>query len=425
MLENWKQKIIAVVESVHRWFFGHEMSDEMRKFLKNLSWSFFGGIIASGVMLILTILAGKKLGPEGFGQYNSLLSFATALSFLFLLGSDTGSVRYLSDKSYQKDKGKILTTSLVIVLIQSILFGLIVYVFSDFIIKSFSLNKNILIFGMMLSFILAVKSLTDGYLRSFHLIKRQGIIRILDAFISISSFLLFYYILNKIIYHFYAVAILCGAIFFIIVSLITLRKNFGKISFRSAKVLFRYNKFLLIGSVGGIIISLEKYFIGRYLGIYELGIYSAYYAASFLIISNLGSIFMNVFWPSTIKEKESMKIIAQKLDVLFLKTFPCWIIFSVSFVSLLIIFLGKDYPFNLTYVFLISVSSFLAFVFSTFLSLLNIDRIKEAVVISFSCYVFLILSIIVFKNIYGYLISQIFLYLVFYLIIKKRLTIDF
>lgn len=40
MINNLKLKLITLTEAVHRRVFGHEMSDEMRKFLKNLSWSF-------------------------------------------------------------------------------------------------------------------------------------------------------------------------------------------------------------------------------------------------------------------------------------------------------------------------------------------------------------------------------------------------
>jgi O-antigen/teichoic acid export membrane protein len=425
MLFKIKKKLINLINFLHRIIFGHEMSLEMKKFIKNLSWSFFGGFISAGIMLILTILAGRKLGPEGFGQYNSLLSFATALTFFFLLGNDSGSVRYLSDEKNKKEKKEILSTSLIIVMAQSVIFGLLAFVFSDAIIRKFSLDSNVLIFGVILALVLATKSLFDGYLRSFHLIKKQSGIRIVDAFLSIFFFFLFYYFFKKTEYYYYVVAISCGAIFFILVSVFILRENFGKFSVKSVRELFNYNKFLIIGAIGGIIMSLEKYFIGKYISIYELGVYSAYYAASFLIISNLGAIFMNVFWPSAIKERKSMNIIVEKLNVLFLKVFPFWFVFATGFVSLVVIFMGEGYAFNWVYVFLISVSSFMSFVFSTFLGLLKIDRIKESVIVSILCYILLIASIVIFKSILYYIISQILLYSIFYIIIKKRLSIDF
>lgn len=405
---------------VHWRIFGEEMSDEMRNFLGHLSWSFFGGFVAAGIMLILTIIAGRLFGPDAFGQYNSLLSFAIALSFFFLLGNNSSSVRYLSDKKYENNKKEILTTSALLVLFQVIIIGFIFFIFFNFIKTRFLIGNDILIIGFFFSFILAIKNLMDGYLRSFSLIRKQSIIRIFDSIIALSSFILFYN-LQKTEYYFYAISVSLGAVFFIGTSFFFIFGNFGKFNFRSVKLLFHYNKFLMIGSLGGTIISLEKYFIGKYIGMYELGIYSAYYAASFLIIANLGSIFMNVFLPNSIKEKENMHIISKKMNMLFLRVFPFWIIFGTGFVSLMIIFMGKGYPLNIYYAFLIEGSSFLAFVFSTFISLLNIDHIKESVLISTICYIFIIISIILFRNILYYLVSQMCLYFIFYLIAKKRL----
>jgi len=425
MISNAKKKLMTIAESLHRRVFGHEMSEEMRKFLGNLSWSFFGGIIASGVMLIVTILAGKKLGPEGFGQYNSLLSFATAMTFLFLLGNDTGSVRYLSDREHQNKKGEILTTSLIMVLMQALIFGLLLFLFFDFIKHKFSFDDSFLFLGLVFSLLLSLKSLLDGYLRSFHLIKKQSIVRIVDSLLVIVSFLFFYYYLGRTEYYFYAVSISIGVTTFIVLGFILISNNFAKFSFAQVKFLFNYNKFLIFGSIAGFVMSLERYFIGKYIGTYELGIYSAYYVASFLIISNLGGIFMNVFWPAAIKEKNNLKVILDKLNSLFLKSFPFWILFNSIFVFAVIFFMGKNYVFNSLYVILFPISSFVAFSFSTFISVLNIDRIKESVVISFFCYFILLILIATLQNIMYYLVGQIFIYLIFSWIVQKRLNISF
>lgn len=413
------------IKTLHINIFGHEMSDTMKDFLKNLSWSFFGGISAAVIMFVLNLLAGRKLGPNAFGQYNSLLSFATALTFLFLLGNDISSVRYLADRNYEKSKEEIFTTSIILVLIQSIVFGFVFYIFFDFIKTKFSLSDNTLSLGIAFSFVLAFKSLFDGYLRAFNLIKKQSFIRIFDAVLAISFFSYFYYFLDKTEYYFYVIAISLGSFFFISFSLFILFGNLRKFSFKMARLLFGYNKFLILGAAIGFVISLEKYFIGKYMGIYELGIYSAYHAASFLIISNIGAVFMNVFWPSSITEKKNLKAILKKLNILFLKAFPVWIILNSLFVFMAIYFMGKNYPLNIVYIILFAVDAFLSFAFSIFNGLLKINRIKEFVLISYLCYTSLIILIIMSQNILYYLVGQIFVYVVFCLISNKRLQKDF
>jgi len=66
-----KSRAISFTEVLHRRIFGHEMSDVMRKFLSNLSWSFFGGVASSVIMALVTILAGKNLGAVSFGEFYS------------------------------------------------------------------------------------------------------------------------------------------------------------------------------------------------------------------------------------------------------------------------------------------------------------------------------------------------------------------
>lgn len=418
-------RIFFIVGIIHKSIFGHEMSEAMKGFLKNLSWSFFGGVTAAGIMFLLTIVAGRTLGPEAFGQYNSLLSFATALSIFFLLGNDVSSVRYLADKQYENKREEIFTTALVVVLFQSVFFSLIYYIFFDFIKEKFALGNELLLTGIIFSFLLAIKSLFDGFLRAFHLIKKQGFIRIFDASLALFSFLLFYHFLHRTDYFFYVVSVSLGLFSFSILSLFLLFGNFKRFSFKMLKLLFEYNKYLILGTVAGFIVSLEKYFIGRYTGTYELGVYSAYHAASFLIIANIGSVFTNVFWPSSVTEKKSLEAISTKLDILFLKIFPLWAVFNFFFIYIVIIFMGESYPLDYVYIVLFAVNSFLSFAFSTINGLLKVNRVMEFVVTSSLCYLSLILLIVVFKSVLAYLIGQIFVYIAFYLISKRRLRKDF
>jgi len=47
MVSYIKNKSISIAEVLHLRIFGHEMSEEMRKFIGNLGISFFGGAISS------------------------------------------------------------------------------------------------------------------------------------------------------------------------------------------------------------------------------------------------------------------------------------------------------------------------------------------------------------------------------------------
>ena len=94
-----KQRLFQIAEIIHLRVFGHAMSDEMRKFLGNLSWSFFGGIIAAGIMFAVNILAGRWLGPEEYGKYHIVLALGQVFVIPMLMGMNTSAAYHIAKTS--------------------------------------------------------------------------------------------------------------------------------------------------------------------------------------------------------------------------------------------------------------------------------------------------------------------------------------
>ncbi len=215
MIAMVKTKLVNLAEVIHLRIFGHEMSEVMREFLGNLSWSFFGGIIAVAIMFTVNILAGRWLGPLGYGQYNYVLSFATVSMFIFLLGNNSSGVRYISDVRYRDEKDSILTASLVLSLIQATAFLVAIILFKDLIFERYDIGKNTVYLIFIFGFILSFKDLFDSFLRALNLIKKQSYIKVVDAILVFTSFLFFFFIQNDFSYIFYVYSFLLGGTFFI------------------------------------------------------------------------------------------------------------------------------------------------------------------------------------------------------------------
>ncbi len=412
MIKKGKQKLMKIAEVVHLKFFGHPMSDTMREFLGNLSWSFFGGIIAAGIMFVVQILAAKWLGPEEFGKYNALLSFATAFSFFFLLGSDIGSVRFLSDKEYKKEQKDILATTLFIVSIQILIVGVILFLIKDIAIKYFSVGKIFVTLGFFWAVINAYKSIFDGYFRSLALIKRQSIIRIISALLVGGFFVLTYIFCGETSYIFYVYAMIFGTLSFIFIGGILAFRDIGKIKWQNIKLLFGYNKFVIIVSVGGFLMGLEKLLIGKFIGITELGVYSAYFAASFFVINILGGIFLNIFWPQLIAQKDAIPVVIKKLIIIFKWIIIPWVVLDTIFIFLYMHFLGVQYSFELGMAIAFSVVAFFSFVTGVYFSILNIDYIKITAIGSLIVATGNIMLIYISENITMYMVYRIFFYVI-------------
>ena len=178
---------------------------------------------------------------------------------------------------------------------------------------------------------------------------------------------------------------------------------------------------MIIGGFSGFIIGLEKVFIGKYIGTESLGNYSAYYASSQMIISNFGILFMNIFWPTIVKNKENIVVVVNKLSKIFFRYFPVWVALNFISISFFIFLYGKQYHMGVILILLFSVASLLNVFFFVFMTILNIDKISRAILVNMLVYGILILSIVIFRSIPAYLVVQIVIYLIGIMYVRKNL----
>lgn len=402
---NLRQKLFQISETLHLRIFGHEMGSEMQIFLKNLSWSFFGSFFSGVLLLVAGIIAGKVLGPQQFGEYNSILSLAMTLSALFLLGIDMTSIRFLSDLDYKKSAGAIIIISFFLTCVLGIIISGLFFILNS----TFGFSQHYL-WIVALAFLVALKNLVNGYLRSFSLIKYQSAFKLVDALLVFCLLIGGLVFFKGYSYSFYLTAIVSGGIFFVVASFLLLRKGIVW-SYQTGLIsgLFKYNRFLFfmsLFSVGGFI---DKFLIGKYVGIPELGYYSAYYLASHVIVAELLAMFMNVFWPSVIKNFSSAREIVRKINTVFLYFSWFFLLIIASIIVIFLSFFGDAYQINYTLVTLFSLSTFFGMVYSVYASFLNVNYMKYSMIMSIILYSLYPVSIIVFKSIEGYLLTQILL----------------
>lgn len=406
---RFQEKLIILAETLHRQFFSEEMGNAMRMFLRNLSVSIFGGIVATAIMFLVNVLGARFLGPEGFGMYNSILSFASALTFLLLLGSDSGIVRFVSDKNHKEERGGFLTSSALFVICTGLLFLLASFLFYE---KIDELTNGNAFLAVVLAVALSMKTLADAFLRSYQLFVRQSLLRIIDALFVVAFFVIAFFLFEKRTFDYYIHALIFGTIFFITASFWLFRKDFGDFSWGRLQKLLHYQKYLIIAGIGGVFMGLEKYFVGKFIGVSDLGIYSVYHAASFLIIANFGSMFMNVFWPTVIQNNESIEAILKKLVQFFSKAFIFWVAFDSILIFLVLRVTGSEYAFYFSYAVLFSIISFFAFIYSVFVSVLNINNIGIATIFSLVIGLSIVLAIIFSGSLQTYIFSQVAIYVI-------------
>lgn len=406
-------RIISYADGFHQRFFGHGMSSEMREFVGNLSWSFFGGLLASAVMFAVTILAGRWLGPAEYGKYNSLLSLATALAAFFLFGMNTTSVRFLSDPKYAAQQRTILSTALITVCIVTAVITLLLVGLQDWILPTVKQSLPFLVAAILLGFALSLKNMNDGFLRAVNRIKLQSSLRFIEALIVLTVFLAITLGAHQYNASSYAYAVIVGAFFFSLVSLFVLRQLLTGFSGQMFGTMFHgYGKFLIVGSLLSMIVATDKFLIGKLVGLPELGLYSAYYAASHLIVAELTALFMNVFWPSLIRNAHSMDAIMQKIQRLFVLLAPLWVALIAVNTSIFLLFFGEAYTFRWDYVILFSLNTFVGVLYTVYFGFLTVNHISRSLLYNAIFFLSSLTILIVFRSIPVYIVGQLLVQIV-------------
>ncbi|MBP9751313.1 MAG: oligosaccharide flippase family protein [Candidatus Moranbacteria bacterium] len=312
-----KQKFFRLAEIIHLRLFGHGMGEEMRKFLGNLSWSFFGGVIAAGIMFAVNILAGRWLGPEEYGKYNLVFLMAQVFFIPMLLGMDVSAARAVSIADANKEKiSRIISGSVFVVLGSIAVTVPLLFFGSDHIAEFFSATSDMVLIAIFFAVAIALKALFDGAVRGLHFFRFQAMTRMFEGIVGMIIFLAAFFFLRDHLSLAFSVVI--SALLVSSIYVLKMWVFFSGFSIASIRELLRYAKFVVIGSVITLILGYgDRYVVNRYLGIEELGIYSAYYTATILVVGQFIAIFANVFFPMIAKVGEKREIM-KKLDRLVL-----------------------------------------------------------------------------------------------------------
>lgn len=343
--------VLLKIEKIHFLIFGHEMSEDMKLFLKNISWSFSGGIIASAILLITNILAGRLLGPTEYGKYNIIWAISQILLVFMLFGMDTASVRFISQEKSGNEKKKQISSSFYLAICASTISSLLYLLFIKHLERLLGINHTLLIWALILGLILSFRQLFDCFLRSLRLFKYQSLARISESIIIVFIFwILFNYSSNKN-YSAYIGSLIIGGVMLIAFYYIKLDKLFSYLNRDALRKQASYAKFVFIaGTIGILFGSLDKIIIGKYLSLQELGIYGAYYTSSFALASQLSLLFTNVFFPHVSQTADHLPAILKKIDRLsIIGTIPMLLIMFLIVTAIMKLF-GKNYELNWYYV---------------------------------------------------------------------------
>lgn len=357
--------------------FHEQMSDEVKKFIKNLSYVGFGTIIATIFSFPFNILGGRILGPSGYGEFTLVQSVAMFLYIPMLLGFNTAMIKYNAEKEDYNRQQSIISTTFILVFVLTVGSIFLYYIFSSQISKIFSVSVGIFYLSVIFAVLFVFYTLTTSTLRGLHEMKKYATFQPIYSIILLSAFLIFVFInfisSEAMIFSMYLAYGVTG-----IVLLILFLRKYLKFEFNKSWVntLTKYGMFATIGGVSfTFYTNIDKILINKYMTIADVGIYMAYYFASINVLGLFSGILIAVFFPVASKYKNKAVIINRmNRFVPYLVCVGTPFVFLCQFVILNLY--GGKYPIDFLLMLLFAVTSILVAWYGIYMWLFNSEGVR-------------------------------------------------
>ncbi len=372
-IEELKLKLIKLVEYIHLKFFGHEMSDTMRNFLRSLSIVSIGMIISSVAMFVVYIIGARMIGSIEFGKFQLIYTMAQFIMIPMLFGLNTASVKYIAEEKVCVKRKEYAGNSLLLVSRSIILTYIVLFMGRNYFYSIFNINQQIFTLLILLSTVIVLYYFFRSLLQGLDDIMTLSFLEGGYAIVVVVSFFVLYYSNGSNYFSLYWAFIL-GYVFFVIFFVYkyfaTIQKNYHKnVQFR--KKILKYGFFAILGSISGMLLSgIDKIMLGYYTDAKTVGVYSMYILASLVIFSQIFHIFITVFFPqiNTIQNKKNVVAkINKSVKIIFLLIS----LMSGIIIPVVLYFGGKDYPFRISYVIIFSIIAGLTGVYQLKMWVLN------------------------------------------------------
>ena len=387
--------LFALTNTIYRAIFHEEISTEVEKFIKNLSYVGIGTIVASVFSFSFNILAGRWLGPLEYGTFTLIQSVAMFLYIPMLLGFHTAMIKYNAEKIDFLRQRRIISTTYILVFVFTVVSLLVYFIFSKEIMTIFSISSEVFYFAVLFATLFVFYTLTTGTLRSLHMIRAYS--RLMPVY---SAFLLFAFLTSVFVFRelsfkspLFSMLLAYGMTGGIILAI--LRKYLRpEISREWAHKLHRYSVYSLMGGISSVLYSnIDKIFINKYTTVSDVGLYWAYNYSFTTIILLCTTIFVTVFFPVASMCSDKMMLFKRIKKITILVIICGWPI-AVSTGYVILKFYGGSYPFDLSLTLLFATAGLCIAIDKLYGQLLSSGGINGIKVTSFAAIVLALVNVL-------------------------------
>ncbi len=417
---------IKVISFFYKRIFKEELSKSVIDFIQNLSYVGFGTIVSIIFTFTFNILAGRLLGPSGYGEFSLIQSIALFLAVPMFLGINFSMLKYNSEIEDFQRQQKIISTSYILIFVFTMISIFVYFLFSNEISQLFSVSTGLFYLAIIFATIFVFYSVLTSTIASIHAMKKFALYRLIYSIILLSTFFIFIFI-NFISSQsmIFSVCITYGITGGIILAYL---RKYIKLKFDKtwASKLTRYGSYALLGGVSSAFYSnIDKILINKYMNTASIGIYWAYSYSFTMALLTILAVFEIVFFPLASKIPNKI-IIFKKIN----KFIPFLIIISIPFMIfsgfIILKLYGSEYPFDLKLALLFGIAGIFITIDKFYGLLMDSTGKKGKRIVSFAAIilalsnVFLNIWLIPLIGIEGAVIASIFSYMFSIVIVLSK-----
>ncbi|MGB3368597.1 MAG: oligosaccharide flippase family protein [Acidaminobacteraceae bacterium] len=382
--------------------------NNFRKFLRDMSIVFSTDIFLKLKAFIIIPIITRMMGVTNFGLWTQINAFVTLLITILMIGIPAALIRFLPGKDKEEFDNDLVM--MFTILLSSLILGcLVIYIFKDIILK-IVFDNNIGVISIYLAMLLIVsrslKTFIQIYYRSILAVKYYSLSIIIESFVGLSLLATFINIelsINSIIYSFIATDILI-----VIIGVVKILKSveIRRPNFERKSIYLRFSILTLpIAISNWINNSIDRFFIGYFLGTFQMGLYSAAYSISSMVISIIASPLWIVF-PTMInnlwnagEEDKAKRLIERAIIYQLVVLVPIGFAFAFFGKPLFVLYLSNSFEESFILVGFIVVSYIFYMTSAFFETSINLIRKPEFVLVNYmGCSVFnIILNLILIR----------------------------
>lgn len=388
-----KQKLFRIAEIAHLRIFGHEMGDEMRQFISNLSVVFLGSTLSSILLLFVNLFSARILGPADFGKFQLVMTVGQFFLIFMLMGLSTASVQYLARQKRDEEDPTIYSV-LIAGLVSVFLVGSISLYFSEKISLIFGVAKPILVIGVYLAGSLTLYQITRSFLQGYKMMRTLACLDFVYALIIVTSVTGAFLSGSFGTYRVLSMTFILG---YVLYGVIVVYKLFPGIrasfSLEKIKTILHYAWYAFLGSITGFLLNnMDRLWINHYYASDVVGIYSAYMLVASVIFGQLTQIFITVFFPTVSGYTNQVAIVEKirKSEVFILLFVPL-----ISFLVSLAVFKAIHFDFNVLFGLVFSFNSGLMVLWQVKMWLLNSRGVSGVRVVVLSSFIVGVINLVI------------------------------